>query len=121
MIDGKAYKATAEKQKSEANQAVYNVAVPEIGLHFTTTLTVSEGQELAMKLSDIREEGIKIHTISIPNQGLISVNSTDEGATFAGVVMNTGTNANNGNKNGDTIQDLTTTSQEETKNICMVS
>ena len=35
--------------------------------------------------------------------------------------MNTGTNANNGNKNGDTIQDLTTTSQEETKNICMVS
>ena len=68
-----------------------------------------------MKLSDIREEGIKIHTISIPNQGLISVNSTDEGATFAGVVMNTGTNANNGNKNGDTIQDLTTTSQEETK------
>lgn len=74
-----------------------------------------------MKLSDIREEGIKIHTISIPNQGLISVNSTDEGATFAGVVMNTGTNANNGNKNGDTIQDLTTTSQEETKNICMVS
>ena len=115
MIDGKAYKATAEKQKSEANQAVYNVAVPEIGLHFTTTLTVSEGQELAMKLSDIREEGTKIHTISIPNQGLISVNSTDEGATFAGVVMNTGTNANNGNKNGDTIQDLTTTSQEETK------
>ena len=61
------------------------------------------------------------YTISIPNQGLISVNSTDEGATFAGVVMNTGTNANNGNKNGDTIQDLTTTSQEETKNICMVS
>ena len=65
--------------------------------------------------SIIREEGTKIHTISIPNQGLISVNSTDEGATFAGVVMNTGTNANNGNKNGDTIQDLTTTSQEETK------
>ena len=30
------------KNKSEANQAVYNVAVPEIGLHFTTTLTVSE-------------------------------------------------------------------------------
>ena len=59
MIDGKAYKATAEKQKSEANQAVYNVAVPEIGLRFTTTLTVSEGQELAMKLSDIREEGTK--------------------------------------------------------------
>ena len=34
MIDGKAYKATAEKQKSEANQAVYNVAVPEIGFAF---------------------------------------------------------------------------------------
>lgn len=64
MIDGKAYKATAEKQKSEANQAVYNVAVPEIGLHFTTTLTVSEGQELAMKLSDIREEGTKIHNFN---------------------------------------------------------
>ena len=64
MIDGKAYKATAEKQKSEANQAVYNVAVPEIGLRFTTTLTVSEGQELAMKLSDIREEGTKIHNFN---------------------------------------------------------
>ena len=70
------------KNKRVKQIAVYNVAVPEIGLHFTTTLTVSEGQELAMKLSDIREEGTKIHTISIPNQGLISVNSTDEGATF---------------------------------------
>ena len=51
-----------------------------------------------MKLSDIREEGTKIHNNFIPNQVSISVNSTDEGATFAGVVMNTGTNANNGNK-----------------------
>ena len=63
MIDGKAYKATAENKRVK-QIAVYNVAVPEIGLHFTTTLTVSEGQELAMKLSDIREEGTKIHNFN---------------------------------------------------------
>lgn len=110
-IDGKNYPATAVKLGSTSNSVSYKVSVSEIGLSFNVTFTVSDGKEFGMKITEIKEGSTKIHTIAIPNQGLLSVNGTDEGAAFAGVVMNTGTNSNNGNKNGDTFQDLTTSSE----------
>lgn len=115
LIDGKPYEATAVKEATAKNKATYHVTVPTVGLTFKVHFTVSDGQEVSMKIVDIKEGMTKIHTLAIANQGLLSVNSTDAGAAFAGVVMNTGTNANNGNKNGDSFQNLMTTNEVGTK------
>lgn len=115
LVDGKPYEATAVKEATTKNVATYQVTVPALELSFKVSFTVSDGQEISMKMAEIKEGTTKIHTLAIANQGLLSVNSTDPGAAFSGVVMNTGTNANNGNKNGDTFQDLTTSNEVSTK------
>ncbi|MBO0441117.1 endo-alpha-N-acetylgalactosaminidase family protein [Candidatus Enterococcus ikei] len=115
LVDGKPYEATAVKESMTKNNAIYQVTVPAIGLSFKVSFTVADGQEVAMKITDIKEGTTKIHTLAIANQGLLSVNSTDAGAAFSGVVMNTGTNANNSNKNGDTFQNLVTSNEVGTK------
>ncbi|MGX7245560.1 endo-alpha-N-acetylgalactosaminidase family protein [Enterococcus quebecensis] len=115
LVDGKTYEATAVKEAISQNSATYQVTVPSLSLSFKVTFTVSDGQVLSMKITDIKEGTTKIHTLSIANQGLLSVNSTDAGAAFAGTVMNTGTNANNNNKNGDTFQNLVTSNEVGTK------
>lgn len=115
-VNGKNYEATATKEKTNENdtKAVYHVNVEELGLTFDTEFTVEDNQVFHMKLTNIKEGAQLINTISIPNQGLVSVASTEKGAAFAGAKMNTGTNANNGNKNGDTFQNLNHYSTEGT-------
>ncbi|EOH97110.1 Ig-like domain (group 4) family protein [Enterococcus haemoperoxidus ATCC BAA-382] len=116
LIDGKPYEATAVKEQTTAkNKAIYQVTVPAIDLSFKVSFTISDGLEMAMKITDIKEGTTKIHTLAIANQGMLSVNSTDAGAAFSGVVMNTGTNANNNNKNGDTFQNLVSSNEVGTK------
>ncbi|MGM0218786.1 endo-alpha-N-acetylgalactosaminidase family protein [Enterococcus sp. AZ126] len=115
LVDGKPHEATATKESTSQNKAIYQVTVPSLGLRFNVQFTASDGQEVSMKITDIKEGTTKIHTLAIANQELLSVNSTDPGAAFSGVVMNTGTNANNGNKNGDTFQNLTTSNEVGTK------
>ncbi|MEI5994279.1 endo-alpha-N-acetylgalactosaminidase family protein [Candidatus Enterococcus mansonii] len=115
LIDGKPYEATAVKESLTKNTIIYQVSVPAIGLSFKVHFVASDGQEVGMKITDIKEGATKIHTLSIANQGLVSVNSTDAGASFSGAVMYTATNANNNNKTGDTFQNLVTSSAVETK------
>lgn len=115
LVDGKPYEATAIKESITKDKVVYHVTTPALGLRFKVSFTVSDGQEVSMKMTDIKEGTTKIHTLAIANQGLLSVNSTDAGAACSGVVMNTGTNANNGNKNGDTFQNLMTSNDVGTK------
>lgn len=101
VIDKVAYQPDVKFSKT-AEAATYQLNIKELGLSFDVNMAVKKGQEFQMTVSNVSETSHKIHAISIPNQGLISVDSTQPGAAFAGVRMHTAINGSSG-KNGDTL------------------
>lgn len=110
-IDGKNYNSNASLESIDGDKATYLVKVDELSLSFKVNFKIGKDKQLSMTLTDIKEGKELIHTISLANQGLLSVSSLDEGAAFAGAAMYTAVNANNNNKNGDTFEDLTTSNK----------
>ncbi|WP_423366961.1 endo-alpha-N-acetylgalactosaminidase family protein [Melissococcus plutonius] len=115
VIDGTEYAATASIQNSTNDSATYTVQIPKINVTFDVVFTVSEGKEVKMEITHVKESDSLIHTILIPEQGLLSLNGMEPGAAFAGATMYTGKNTSNYNKTGDVFEDLTTNTKVEKK------
>lgn len=65
----------------EENKAIYTVSVDEIGVSFDVIYEVIDNV-LNMNIVNINEDTTKVYTINFPQNNLVSVRSTQEGAHF---------------------------------------
>ncbi|WP_236284301.1 endo-alpha-N-acetylgalactosaminidase family protein [Paenibacillus allorhizoplanae] len=106
-INGISYTPNVTFSKTDA-KASYTLSFPAINVTITFDLEVV-GNTLNFKATGITENGeTKVKTLEIPNHNLLSVRSTQSGATFAGSRMYTAVAGT-----GDSISDVTGTPQTD--------
>ncbi|OUP48085.1 endo-alpha-N-acetylgalactosaminidase family protein, partial [Lachnoclostridium sp. An181] len=78
------YPATATYEKSEDGKSItYHVTPEGIDVTFDVVFTVKDDQIVEMLIKNIVEpEGVRVNTINLPDQPLISANSEQEGAVL---------------------------------------
>ncbi|WP_314587816.1 endo-alpha-N-acetylgalactosaminidase family protein [Paenibacillus terrigena] len=102
-INGTDYIPKVEFFESD-NKADYTLTIDELKVVIKLSITIKDNT-LDFEVTKVEENGTaRIHTIEFPNQSLVSVRSTEAGATFAGSRME-----NAVYKKGDVYQDVSGT------------
>ena len=88
-INGTLYEPTVVFSKPTPNNAIYSMNFSALNVTMDTEVAVNDNV-VSIDIKNIKENGtVKVNTIEIPNQNLISVRSTQEGAALAGARMET--------------------------------
>ncbi|MFC5449960.1 endo-alpha-N-acetylgalactosaminidase family protein [Paenibacillus aestuarii] len=107
IINGISYTPNVTFSKTDS-KASYTLSFSSINVTMTIELEVV-GNTLNFEVTGITENGTtKVKTMEIPNHNLLSVRSTQSGATFAGSRMYTAVAGT-----GDTVTDVTGTPQAD--------
>jgi endo-alpha-N-acetylgalactosaminidase len=88
-INGISYEPTVVFSKPTPNKALYSMNFSDIKVIMDTEVYVNDNV-VSVNIKNIKENGtVKVNSIEIPNQNLISVRSTQPGAALAGTRMYT--------------------------------
>lgn len=94
-VNDKLVTPSVEYTKESDSRAVYTMKIDEQGINTVITASLEvKDNTLSFDITDIDAEEGTFFTVEIPNHNLVSVRSTQAGASFAGANMSTDTTVN---------------------------